>query len=158
MISRPGTAETKEVDTQIAGHSAFHNAETFGTVYVVLTVSMRYSDNWLVVSAHEPGGVQACRVQLHPTYFAKLCGMSLLELADLPAGDGRDARLEPILATLRASHKFSTAGSGMNHLAALAANRKRSIRDMYGNAEGTAQLLARARSDTQCHGARDAGE
>ena len=74
------------------------------TIYVVLTVSMRYDDGWLIVTAHEPGGYASCTIQLHPTYVAILIGTTLSDLSDLPSNDQRDRRLEPILRMLRGSH------------------------------------------------------
>jgi hypothetical protein len=76
------------------------------TIYAVLTCAMRYSDGWLVVSAHEPGGVLSCQVQLHPTYCTMLLGMPLADLSDLPSGDERDERMKKILEHLRASHSL----------------------------------------------------
>ncbi len=103
-----GADDTEEKQTSSA-------SEVVSTVYVVITIAMRYSDGWLVVAAHEPGGVQGCRVQLHPTYFARLVGLTPQQLSELPAGESRDQRLEPVLRCLRASHSFPTATATMNY-------------------------------------------
>ena len=88
------------------------NDVNINTVYAVLTCSMRYNDGWLVVTAHEPGGVTKSIVQLHPTYVAMLLnGTSLRDLSDLPQGDQRDRRMEHVLDHLIASHEITTSSS-----------------------------------------------
>ena len=135
--SRRIPCEDKNIDSITRGESSESNSN-FGTIYAVVTCSMRYDDGWLVVTAHEPGGVSTSMVQLHPTYTAMLLdGTSLRDLSDMPAGDQRDRRMEKVLDHLVASHQAS--GS----LASAPSSTKQLSSIVGGSERKSAQLLLR---------------